>query len=36
MIREKIKMGRDFALLTKLGGVHSHIFKTIAQPEGKK
>jgi len=29
-------MGRDFALLTKLGEVHSQIFKTIAQPEGKK
>ena len=29
-------MGRDFALLTKLGEVHSQILKTIAQPEGKK
>ena len=29
-------MGRDFDLLTKLGEVHSQIFKTIAQPEGKK
>jgi len=29
-------MGRDFALLTKLGEVHSQIFKAIAQPEGKK
>ena len=29
-------MGRDFALLTKVGEVHSQILKTIAQPEGKK
>jgi predicted nucleic acid-binding Zn-ribbon protein len=29
-------MGRDFDLLTKLGEVHSQIFKAIAQPEGKK
>jgi hypothetical protein len=33
---EKINMGRYFALLNKLRGVHSRFFKTIAQSKGKK